>query len=66
MPVPNEITKAIQELQADITALSNALPKWDDFAPNYDGSRKYREMANRIVLQAKKLESLIKQNTFAR
>jgi hypothetical protein len=65
MPVPNGVTKAIQELQADITTLTDSLPQWDQYAPN-TGSRKYREMANRIVLQAKKLESLVKENTFSR
>jgi len=66
MAVPSEIEKAIQELQSDITTLGNSLTEWDQFSQNYEGSRKYREMANRVVLQAKKIESLIKEKTFSR
>ena len=66
MAVPNDITKAIQEIEADVKTLSDSLAEWDRHFQNYDGSRKYREMANRVVLQAKKVESLIKEKTFSR
>ena len=64
--VPDEITKAIEEIEVDVKTLSNSLGEWDRHYQNYDGSRKYREMANRVVLQAKKIESLIKEKTFSR
>jgi hypothetical protein len=66
MAVPEDITKAIQETVADVETLSDSLAEWDRHFQNYDGSRMYREMANRVVLQARKVESLIKQKTFSR
>ena len=64
--IPDEITMAIQEIEADVKDLKDSLAGWDHDSQNYNGSRRYREKANRVVLQAKKIESLIKEKTFSR
>jgi hypothetical protein len=66
MPVPNEIPQAIKELQAQITTLTNHFQIWDNYAVNFEGSRKLREMARRLVLQSQRIDSLVKEHTFAR
>ncbi len=61
-----QIEEEIKRLEADITELKASLPTWHVDAVNLDGSRQYRGKARRIVLQAQKVEELIKANTFSR
>lgn len=64
--VPDEITKAIQGMEMELKTLKDSLADWDRSSQNYQGSKVYREEAARVVLQAKKIESLIKEKTFSR
>ena len=64
MGVPNDIPKAIADLESQIVTLNNSFARWDNVSQSKSGSKEYREMANQLVLQAKKIESLIKQHTF--
>jgi len=60
--------KAIEEqmdvLRKEITDLAENLPNWDGDARNKSGGSRYRSMAKRIVESARRLESLVKENTF--
>lgn len=61
-----QIEEEITRLEADITELKASLSRWDTDSVNPDGSRRYRGKVRRIVLQAQKVEELIKANTFSR
>lgn len=61
-----QIEDEITRLEADIAELKDALPTWHNAAVNLDGSKHFRGKVRRIVLQARKLEQLIKENTFSR
>lgn len=60
--------KAIEEqidvLRKEITELEETLPNWDGDAASKSGGSRYRNMAKRITESARRLESLVKENTF--
>ncbi|OFW06641.1 MAG: hypothetical protein A3G20_05870 [Acidobacteria bacterium RIFCSPLOWO2_12_FULL_59_11] len=64
----NKIEEAFKQLEADISELKACLPngEWPLDAQNTYGSKKYRGIAKRIVLSAKRIQELVDENTFSR
>ena len=58
-----KIRDEIEKVRQELTELEGIMPNWND-AQNITGSRKVRSIAERIVLSAKRLESLVKENSF--
>jgi hypothetical protein len=58
------IEHAIQQLEARIAELRDSLNYWDSLSVNISGAKAYKEKAKRIVLDAKTIESLIRENVF--
>jgi hypothetical protein len=50
-------------LRSDIEALEREFPRWN--ADNIAGAKQPRLIASRIIHSAKRLESLVKENTFS-
>jgi len=61
-----QIEEEIARLEADIDELRTSMPRWHVDHANIGGSKLYRGKARRIVLQAQKIEELIKEKTFSR
>ena len=62
----NQVEEASKRLEDDIAELRRELPDWDRQAVNSDGSKKLRGIAERVGLSAKRLESIVRSNTFSR
>lgn len=58
------IEQAIQQLESRIGELRDSLNDWDRLSVNISGAKTYKEKAKRIVLEAKSIESLIRENVF--
>ena len=58
------IEQAIQQLQSRIEELRTSPDDWHRLSVNSSGAKAYKEKAKRIVLEAKSIESLIKENVF--
>jgi hypothetical protein len=58
------IQESVRQLETDIKELKNALTTWDKDSLNSSGSKMYKGIVRRIVLQAEKVEALVKQKTF--
>jgi hypothetical protein len=58
------ISDQIAVLRNEITDLANLIPDWDGDRRSKSGGSRYRSMAKRIVESAKRLEALVKENTF--
>ncbi len=56
------IEDAIEQLEADIAELKAQLPLWD--ANSANGAKQHRGVAKRISLSARRLEQLVRENTF--
>lgn len=56
------IQDQISRLMDDIEEVRNAIPNWN--ARNNEVGRQLRSIAGRIVLSAKRLEALVKENTY--
>jgi hypothetical protein len=58
------IEQAIKQLESRIVELRDSLSDWDRLSVNISGAKTYKEKAKRIVLEAKSIESLIRENVF--
>jgi hypothetical protein len=58
------IEQAIRRLESHIGELRDSLSDWDRLSVNSSGAKTYKEKAKRIVLEAKSIESLIRENVF--
>lgn len=58
-----KIRAAIEQVRADLHDLENELPTWN--SENIIGTRHYRPIADRIVAAAKRLKSLVAENTYS-
>lgn len=65
MKEPNleSIRDQIKRLRDEITEIENHIPKWD--AQSTSGGRLLRSIARRLVLSTKRLEALVKENTYS-
>lgn len=59
-----QIEESVRQLEADIAELKNALTTWERDSVNSRGSKMYRGIVRRIVLQAEKVETLVKEKAF--
>ena len=60
------VADQIKFVRKELDELEGTLDGWDHDAGSLAGSRKYRSIAKRIVESAKRLEALVKENTFSR
>ena len=58
------ISDQIEVLRREITELDEILPNWDGDRSSKSGGSRYRLLAKRITESARRLESLVKENTF--
>jgi hypothetical protein len=58
-PIKNQL----EVLRAELAELEAQLPRWN--SDNLAGAKLPRSIARRIVLSAKRLEALVKENTFS-
>ena len=58
------IEEQIDLLRKEISELEETLPNWDGDARSKSGASRYKSMAKRIVESARRLEALVKENTF--
>ena len=65
MPEPNveSIRDQIELLKGEIAEIESHIPKWD--ANSTHGGKLLRSIAKRIVLSTKRLEVLVKENTYS-
>jgi tRNA C32,U32 (ribose-2'-O)-methylase TrmJ len=56
------IQDQISRLMGDIEEVRQEIPTWN--AHNTEAGRRLRSIAGRVVLSAKTLESLVKENTY--
>jgi ribosomal protein S15P/S13E len=65
MPEPNleSIKDQIELLKHEIADIENHIPKWD--AHSTRGGKLLRSISKRIVLSTKRLEALVKENTYS-
>jgi hypothetical protein len=59
-----QIEEQLDVLRKEIAELSETLPGWDGDARSKGGGARYRSIAKRIVESARRLESLVKENTY--
>ncbi len=58
------LREQIDVIRSELKELEAHLPHWDNDAYSKAGAGRYKLMAKRIVESAKRLESLVKENTF--
>jgi hypothetical protein len=65
MPEPDleSIRHQIEGLKGEIAEIERHIPRWD--ADSTRGGRLLRSIANRIVLSSRRLEALVKENTYS-
>lgn len=56
------VASALKQLEADVAVLKRQLPSWD--TKTSIGGRKHREAAQKILVSARTLEKLVRENTF--
>jgi hypothetical protein len=56
----------IKLLRKELDELEGTLDGWEHDAGSLSGSKKYRAIAKRIAESAKRLEAIVKENTFSR
>jgi len=61
-----QIRAAIDKVSATLSELRDCLGTWNQSGRNLDNSRKYRSIANRVILASRSLEKVVKENTFSR
>ena len=59
-----QIADQVSVLRNDLADLEQTLPNWSDGAGSSLGGPRYRAIAKRIVESARRLEALVKENTF--
>ena len=60
----SEVLKdAINQIKQDLKDLESWFPVWEQ-GENAEGSRKIREVAERIALSARKIQSFVNEDTF--
>ena len=62
-PELDKLKEGASQLRKDLADLESHFSKWD--SQTTDGGRRLRSIANRVVLTARRLESLVKENTYA-
>ncbi len=62
-PNLESIRDQIESLKAEIAEIESHIPRWD--ADSTMGGRFLRSIAKRIVLSSKRLEALVKENTYS-
>ena len=60
------IADQIKNIESVLSELSDSLPEFENNAANLAGSRRYRAVAERIVLASKQLQVLVKEHSFSR
>lgn len=60
------VADQIKVVRKELDEIEGTLNGWENDARSLAGSRLYRSMAKRIVESAKRLEALVKENTFSR
>lgn len=63
---PKTLKDAIAQIRADLQELESWFPVWESQSVNYEGSRKIRGIANRVVQSSQRVKELVKENTFSR
>jgi hypothetical protein len=61
-----QIDLAIILLESEIEELKALMGEWNRLSVNLNGSKQYKGVARRIVLQSQKVEELIKASVFSR
>ena len=57
-----QLEAAIAQLKAEIAELEGCIPNW--ISENTIGTRRYRPISRRIVLSAKRVGELVRENTY--
>jgi hypothetical protein len=57
-----QIEESIAQLRAELNELEAHLPRW--VGENIFGAKQYRPLARRIILSARRLQELVKENTY--
>ncbi len=60
----HEISDQIEVLRKEVAELADVIPDWDGDRRSKNGATRYKSMSKRIVESAKRLEALVKENTF--
>jgi len=59
------IAEQIKVIRKELDELQSSLDGWDHDAGSLTGSKRYRSISKRIMESAKRLEALVKENTFS-
>jgi hypothetical protein len=57
-----QIEESLAQLRAELNELEGHLPRW--VGENTSGTQRYRPLARRIILSARRLQELVRENTY--